>query len=434
MFARFSMSQAEDEEGMCSWYACPNLFGVEAMTYQANTMSFYLRGSESDRAQINLLKALTRVHWSQRKKICANELRMAWLTTNMDHYHVIASGCLPESETIAVGIVLDYGLGHLTGMDWCSQAWIKHWNLDDEVDENVSNTWPRRLKHDRRKRHDDLVRRVEQAITFPPEFLIRTSSFHSAFKAILDKQRSIYQALNTLCGKHTTRTATMNFNAVRPWNQFFTLEAHDAPFVDGTSELLMTNFRALISSGILLDVRWGMSSHSHHQTVVLRACLDLSASRWGKLVPYFDSARRDHGTVVIYIYSTATRCHEYLNHVLSDGIFHRADPHTVYSKKHLLEQFAIYDMVFAVTILMKDALSTSTMKFPTNKSNADRERAVFVENQILKRNQLNPLPLNYQQFRLQYQEKRKPSQSPSPSNQAAKTQNKRKSALNIVYR
>ena len=47
----------------------------------------------------------------------------------MDHYHVIASRCLPESETIATGIVLDYGLGHLKDMDFTNQGWIQHWNL-----------------------------------------------------------------------------------------------------------------------------------------------------------------------------------------------------------------------------------------------------------------------------------------------------------------
>ena len=168
------------------------------------------------------------------------------------------------------------------------------------------------------------------------------------------------------------------------------LEAHDAPFVDGTSELLMTDFRALISSGILLDVNWGMSSHSHHHTVVLRACLDVSANRWGKLLPYFASARKlkkGSGTIVIDLFSTATRCHEHLNHVLSDGIFHRADPHTVYSKKHLLEQLAIYDMVFAVITLMKNALQIPA---PQDKSSTDRERAVYVEEQIIKRNLVNP--------------------------------------------
>jgi hypothetical protein len=140
----------------------------------------------------------------------------AWLTPTTDHYRDIASGLLPESETIASGVILDYDLDQLPDMDWCSQAWIKHWNLADEIDETRFNMWPRKLGTNREMTQTHLVNQVEQAIAFPEDFLFRTSKFHGAFKAILDKQRSIYRALNTLCGEHTTRTATMSFHALRP--------------------------------------------------------------------------------------------------------------------------------------------------------------------------------------------------------------------------
>jgi hypothetical protein len=310
--------------------------------------------------------------------------------------------------------------------------------------------WPHKLGTDRETTQAHLVTQVGQAITYPEDFLFRTSDFRGAFKAILDKQRSIYRALNTLCGKHTTSTATMSFHALRPWDQRFVLEAHDAPFVDGTSELLVTNYRALISSGILLDIKWGMSSHSDHHTVVLRAWLDVSANRCGQLMPYFASARKlktGSKIIVIDLFSTATRYHEHLNHVLSNGIFHRADPHTVYSKKHLLEQLAIYDMVFAATTLMKNALKMST---PQDKPSTDRKRAVYIEEQIIKRNLVNPTATDkesqkyWSSYHAQSAEKtaskqsadkeEKPLRIPSPSEQAATVQTNKKNVLSLVYR
>ena len=139
-----------------------------------------------------------------------------------------------------------------------------------------------------------------------------------------------------------------------------------------------------------------MSGGTDNHTVVLTACLDVSANRWGTLLPYFASARKlkpGSETIVVDLYSTATRCHEHLNHVLSDGIFHRADPHTVHSRKHLLEQLAIYDMVFAVVTLMKNALSMSEAgdKNTLREQITDPELASYVEAQIQQRNSINPI-------------------------------------------
>ena len=188
----------------------------------------------------------------------------------------------------------------------------------------------------------------------------------------------------------------MCYHELQPWDPRHVLEAHDVPFVDGTSEHLMSNYRALIRSGILCNIRWGMSSDQDNHTVVLTACLDISADRWGTQLPYFASARPlepGSNTIVVDLYSTATRSHEHLNHVLSNGIFHRADPHTVYSKKHLLEQLAIHDMVFAVTTLMKNALSMSRAdsEIPKHEQDANPDLAAYVQQQIQERNLNNPI-------------------------------------------
>jgi len=68
MFARFSGSQARDEvdEPSAAWHtawcSCPNMFGVQAMTYQPDKIGSHVQGPDGRSAQIDWLKATTQMH------------------------------------------------------------------------------------------------------------------------------------------------------------------------------------------------------------------------------------------------------------------------------------------------------------------------------------------------------------------------------------
>ena len=168
------------------------------------------------------------------------------------YFHIWSCQTAPDFDTV-----------RLPYFDWCTHAWIQHWPREGEESSETHAIW------------DYAVAHYEEAIHHSDDFLFRGSDFGGAFSTILRKQRLIYRALNTHCGKYTSATSTMCYHELQPWDPRHVLEAHDVPFVDGTSEHLMNNYRALIRSGILCNLRWGMSSDQDNHTVVLTACLDI---------------------------------------------------------------------------------------------------------------------------------------------------------------
>ena len=208
--------------------------------------------------QVTALRAPISRHCSQRTVIHANEVFAS--TTGLGIAFTLApktspwwhiASCLPQRDLGPNSITLDFDTVNLQFFDWCTQAWIQHWpRKEDEIwwgNASYSPTCPAGRTHYPESTWMDAANHFEQAIDLPRGFPDARQQLRRSVLGHPPQTASNLPRAHTLCGKHTTSTATMSFHELNPWDQRLVLEAHDAPFVDGTSGLLMAQFPSTAS-------------------------------------------------------------------------------------------------------------------------------------------------------------------------------------------